>query len=1146
MTPPSDTPADATATPLSPNFAFLACHDPLLVRYAAFAERYVFDDPNSAFVKLRQFAEVMAQRACAHVGVAVTHQDEFHRVLGMLRDRRVADAGVLDLFHALRKAGNSAVHAHHDDRAEALHLLRTARNLAVWFHRAFGDPEFRAGPFVPPPDPAKAGKALTEELHRLRALVVEFEGQARQAAVGTDEEAEARRRAEREAREAYEQLSAALALAEESEGRLAAERADYEVRLATLSRQAAQRPAEMLAAVERARRAATRLDLDEAQTRRLIDQQLRDAGWEADTAALNHRLGTRPQKGRDIAIAEWPAGGAARADYVLFRGLTPVAAVEAKKAVASAAGAVDQAKRYAQDYRPGDGEGPPGGPWGEFRLPFCFGTNGRPFLEQLKQESGVWFLDARRPTNLARPLNGWYTPAGLDELLRQDIGAADESLKAEPTEPLPLRPYQREAVAAVERALGEGRRALLVAMATGTGKTRTCIGLIYRLVKAGRFRRVLFLVDRTALGEQTGDVLKELKLDGPRAFTDIYAVAGLDDTAPEADTRLHIATVQGMVKRLLFPADDTPAVPVDAYDLVVVDECHRGYALDRELGEDELSFRDEADYVSKYRRVLDHFDAVKVGLTATPALHTTQIFGEPVYSYGYRQAVIDGHLADHEPPVRFVTQLAEAGIRWQAGEQIDTFLPGSESLDPVTAPDEVRVEVEGFNRKVVTENFNRVICAALAEQIDPSEPGKTIVFCVDDRHADLVVAKLKEAFEARYGSVEDAAVVKITAEADRPLKLIRRLKNERLPSVAVTVDLLSTGIDVPAVTNIVFLRRVRSRILYEQMLGRATRLCRDLYGPGLDKEGFRIYDAVDLYAALEPHSAMRPVVASQSVTFTQLAGELEAVTDPAAARVVCEQFTTKLQRKRGQLTGANAERFEEVAGEDVPSVFGRLRTSSPDEVRAWLAERPALPLLLDAVGPLDPRRRFVSHHADKLLRTETGYGPGNRRPADYLEAFRAFVTKNRDRVPALAVVLTRPRDLTRQQLRELRLALDEAGYTEPMLQSAWRDTTNEDIVAGIIGHVRHVAAGEPLLPYHDRVEQALKRLLASRAWTPPQRRWLERIGRQMEAETVVDRDALDRGQFREQGGGFDRLNRVFEGRLEGLLVELAEAVWTAA
>src|SRR4029079_9115958 len=158
--------------------------------------------------------------------------------------------------------------------------------------------------------------------------------------------------------------------------------------------------------------------------------------------------------------------------------------------------------------------------------------------------------------------------------------------------------------------------------------------------------------------------------------------------------------------------------------------------------------------------------------------------------------------------------------------------------------------------------FNEVVCKYLAREIDPSSRQKTLVFCATDSHADLVVDLLKQAFRAQYGTVEDDAVIKITGTADKPLQLIRRYKNERNPNVAVTVDLLTTGVDVPEICNLVFLRRVNSRILFDQMLGRATRLCEEI-----GKSTFRIFDAVRIYEALQNMTAMQPVVVDPDITF---------------------------------------------------------------------------------------------------------------------------------------------------------------------------------------------------------------------------------------------------------------------------------------
>ena len=226
--------------------------------------------------------------------------------------------------------------------------------------------------------------------------------------------------------------------------------------------------------------------------------------------------------------------------------------------------------------------------------------------------------------------------------------------------------------------------------------------------------------------------------------------------------------------------------------------------------------------MSKYRRVLEYFDAFKIGLTATPALHTVQIFGAPIYSYSYRAAVVDGYLVDHEPPIQISTDLSRSGIVWKVGEEVQVYDSSKSQIELFKAPDEIKIEVDDFNRKVITESFNRVICEYLAKELDPSSARKTLIFCATDAHADLVVMLLKEAFKARYGDVDDVAVVKITGSSDRPLQLIRLYKNERMPNVAVTVDLLTTGIDVPEICNIVFLRRVNSRILFDQMRCRSS------------------------------------------------------------------------------------------------------------------------------------------------------------------------------------------------------------------------------------------------------------------------------------------------------------------------------------
>jgi type I restriction enzyme R subunit len=898
----------------------------------------------------------------------------------------------------------------------------------------------------------------------------------------------------------------------------------------------------MAALRQAAQQAAQRVELNEAATRELIDAQLRQAGWEADSRSLRYGSGARPQKNRNLAIAEWPTSSGP-ADYVLFTGLTPMAAVEAKRANKDVAGVLPQAQRYCRDFQPSSELAEPSqrwGPDGDYRIPFAFSSNGRPYLRQLRTKSGVWFRDLRRAEHLAAPLDGWYSPEGLKELARQDVAAADAQLRREAfSYGFPLRPYQRRAIEATEAAIAAGQRELLLAMATGTGKTKTCIALIYRLLKTGRFRRVLFLVDRSELGIQAADAFKETRMESLQSFADIYGIKELGEREAESDTKVHIATVQAMVQRLLLGnEEDRPTV--DTYDLIVVDECHRGYLLDRELSDRELAFRDFNDYVSKYRRVLELFDAVKIGLTATPALHTVEIFGQPVFVYSYREAVVDGYLVDHEPPIRISTKLSTEGIEWAAGEEVKLFDPATAEIERFTTPDQLRFEVETFNRKVLTESFNREVCNVLADELDPFSAQKTLIFAASDPHADLVVMLLKEAFSARYGPLVDDAVAKITGASDRPKELIRRYKNEAFPNVAVTVDLLSTGVDVPAICNIVFLRRMNSRILYDQMIGRATRLCE-----AIGKDSFRIFDAVRIYEALQPYTAMQPVVVNPQISFQQLLSELESSGDEEAV-LVRDQLVAKLRRKQRHLSENSAARFRLLTGEEPPEFIQRLQQLPIAEARRWLATIPELGELLDEQwkGPAEPQ--FISEHDDELRAIERGYGDAQR-PEDYLEGFTAFVRDPGNDLPALTTVLQRPWELTRANLRALRLALDARGYSETSLATAWRETTNQEMAASIMGYIRQAALGDPLVPYEQRVEKALQRILASRSWTTPQRQWLQRIANQTKAITIVDREALDDDAliFRREGGGWQRLDRMFAGQLDGLLRDFQRAVWAA-
>lgn len=1127
----------------STNFDFLVEHDAQLVRLATLAERYFSEDPSTSLTKVRQFSELMAKLVAAHFGLLRSSEETQSELLRRLKAEAGLQRQVLDVFHYLRKTGNTATHDFTGTHGEALTALKLARQLGIWFHKMVtGNQTFNPGPFIPPADPAQSTKALHDELVALRAERDEALSAAELAREQREAEAKARETAEQRAKREAEDRAILEQLALEAENAAASVKAE----LAAMQAKAAAAPAaEIATVIEQAQKAAQFISLDEADTRRLVDAQLRNAKWEADSERLRYSAGVRPVKGRNMAISEWPTA-TGPADYALFVGTMLLGVVEAKRQRKNVSAALGQSERYSKGFKTADGVVMPGGPWDGFQVPFLFATNGRPYLKQIATESGIWFRDARRPTNISRPLTEWYTPDGLKAEFELDRHAADEKLKSEPFNfGFPLRPYQQKAIQALEKGIAAGDPTLLAAMATGTGKTKLAIALLYRLLAAKRFRRICFVVDRSTLGNQTQAEFTTTKVVSGKEFASIYGLKGLDDVVPDLETQVHICTIQGLVKRVLYAAEPKDVPPVDQYDLMLVDECHRGYTLDRELSDAELEFRNEADYISKYSRVLDHFDAVKIGLTATPALHTTQIFGNPAFTYTYREAVIDGYLVDHEPPTRIKTKLAGGGIVFNPGDQIELFNTLTGQIDLANAPDQLKFEVEQFNKQVITVPFNTAVAGALVEHIDLDFPGKTLIFAATDGHADIVVDELKKAYAAAGRPISDAAIKKLTGSVDRVQDHIRSFRNDANPKIAVTVDLLTTGIDVPSITNLVFLRRVNSRILYEQMLGRATRLCTDLYGPGKDKAVFRIFDAVDLYKNLEQVTSMKPVVVNPSISFAQLFEELAKAGKPEHQEIIRDQLAVKLRRRLKRLSNESRQKYEADAGETPENTLKRLLSGSLDDLAGWVKGKPHLGKILDWDPETGGRVVPISSHDDEVIEVTVGYGKDQSRPEDYLDTFAAFIRENINKIAALNVVVTRPRELTRVQLRELQLELARHDFSDTNLRKAWKQMKNEDIAASIIGFVRQAALKEPLLPYDERVKRAMANILKSKPWTDPQRQWLQRIGEQLQKEIVVDRQALDEDPFA-QHGGFNRLNKQFGGELEGILSQINEELWKQA
>jgi type I restriction enzyme R subunit len=1160
------------------NFAFLSEHDPLFVELAFAAERAFISDPNTTLIKLRQLGEALAQHIAALAGVNFDEQTTQADLLYRLSRELKFEPVVRELFHTLRIEGNKATHQFKTQHKEAINGLVVARKLAIWFHQSFGKEgtRFKPSPFVAPADPS-------EQLRKLQNEITALKGDLQQANIDLNSSQQLNELIAKE-KDEYEALACAMdeesrALAEQAavhEQAINHQRQDYEAKIKALQEQIAAQDEKAQSSqrqtLNRNTQAATQhIVLDEALTRILIDQQLTEAGWQADSEALTFQKGTRPEKGKNLAIAEWPTelnGKKGRADYVLFAGLVPMAVVEAKKENTNVAGKIPQAERYSRGFNltpnmqgawelagltivwPDEAEG-------HYKIPFAYSCNGRPYVLQLAEQSGTWFRDVRLASNTKVALQKFHTPDGLVDRLKRSKEDAQQKLQAEPFGYLKLREYQQQAITAVENTLANEIRNALLAMATGTGKTRTIIGLMYRFLKAERFKRILFLVDRSALGQQALDAFNEAPLEQNHTLSKIYNVAELGDMAAEAETRVQVATVQAMVKRI-FMSDNPP--PVDQFDCIIVDEAHRGYTLDQEMTEGELATRDASQYLSSYRRVLDYFDAVKIGLTATPAKHTSEIFGKPVYTYSYREAVADDWLIDHEPPIRYETLLTQKGITFAKGEKVSAINTQTGEVQSAELDDELNFEVDAFNRRVINENFNRVICQQLVNELDPFGDEKTMIFCATDLHADMVKRLLDEAFKELYnGEYNQAAVAKITGQSDKVDQLIRQYKNERYPNIAITVDLLTTGIDVPAICNLVFMRRVKSRILYEQMIGRATRRCDDI-----GKTVFRIYDPVDIYAALSSVNTMKPLVKNPNITLEQLADEISNpeqleralntsgdIPGQSQADVVLSQLSQKVMRvlrkaqKKSETKPALKQKLDELHGlwgVEPKNLHQHLHQLGPKQAAAFINQHSGLVNQLAEVNSLlgSEYQPVISEHHDEIRDRTQSYGK-HEKPEDYLDSFNQFINEQVNQSAALAVVVNKPRNLTREQLKEVRLLLDGAGYSEAKLQSAVRNQTNQDIAASIVGHIRRAALGEPLVPFELRVAQAMQRIYQSRSWMPNQRNWLERLSKQLVHEVIIDRDFIN-NRFGEKGGA-KQFDKILNNQLDTVLEALNDALW---
>lgn len=879
-----------------------------------------------------------------------------------------------------------------------------------------------------------------------------------------------------------------------------------------------------------------------------IDAKLRalDPAWEI----IPYRDNLDLTRLRRHAVEEFPTENGP-ADYALFVKGRPLGILEAKKVAVDPQNALEQAKRYA--------EGIPAslavGTWGKRRVPFLYASNGEV----------IWFLDARQPENLSRRISGFHSSDALDLFFASDVNAARTWMASnEPTRITQLRPYQVEAVQAVERELLKGRRELLVAMATGTGKTLVTVAQIHRLLESRFARRILFLVDRRSLAAQAVTTFNAFDTPRGQKFTAEYEVFSQrfrrediegDAFDPQvlpsaylthpssAHAFVYVSTIQRMAINLFgaesgaeqdpndpfYIEDDAErlSIPNHAFDLIIADECHRGYA---------------SKQTSLWRDTLNHFDAVKIGLTATPASHTTLLFGKPVYRYGIQQAVADGFLCDWETVV-VRSDIRLNGVFLREGETVGLIDPetGAQTYDELE--DEREFDAEDIEDKLTAPDSNRKIIEEIAQYAyrHEEETGrfpKILIFADNDiphrSHADRLVNICR----AVFGQGDDF-VKKITGNAnvDRPLRRIREFRNRPNPKIVVSVDMLATGVDFPELEFIVFLRPVKSRILWEQMLGRGTRRCDDI-----SKTHFTIFDCFNGALIQRFRNATEFNVEPPQKDPTPLPKVVENICRNVDRAYHVKLLVKRLRRIEKDMTGKAREDFARFIPD---GDIGAFAAKVPKLIEADCTATLKLlrdPAFQDLLLTYDrAKSRFVvAYEAEDSVSSQRVFGKFAK-PEDYLEAFARFVRDKADEIAALKILLERPREWRTEALNELRRELKENEFSEKELSEAHREV--HDTLADIISTVKRAAREtEPLLTAERRAARAVEMVSEGKDLTDDQRLWLSLIREHLTRNLTLDAEDFETMAIFTNRGGLGRAKRIFGAELPKLIEELNRAI----
>ncbi len=755
------------------NFEFLHAEFKPLFEPARGAEQLIHSDPRACCMRTRHALEQAVHWLYQNdIELRMPYENGLNVLLTQVAFTRTVPPYVHDKMRLIQRVGNQSVHGNQRvGSGDAMRLMRELFHVLFWLARTYT----RAS------DPKSIIAEWDEK--KVPKLV-----RADEAVAFTRDEL---KKQETKFREQIDALHASLEAREARIAEQAATLAEREAALAKVDAELAARRAELATAKATNIAVPDNHNYNEADTRKhYIDVLLREAGWH-----IGHNAAV------EVPLVGMPTDkGEGFADYVLYGADgKPLAVVEAKRSLSDPDVGKQQAKLYADCLQHMSGQ-----------RPLIFYTNGH----------RTWLWDDQRAP--PREVQGFYSADELALVItRRQLQQDPRSLKVNTA--IAGRAYQLRAIKAMAESLAQGRRAGLLTMATGTGKTRMSIALVDLLMRANMAKRVLFLADRVALVKQATGQFKQY-------LPDSSPVNLVDDK--DGQGRVYLSTYPTMMNLIDAIEDGRRRYGVAHFDLIIIDEAHRSV-------------------YQKYGAIFRYFDSYLVGLTATPRdevdRDTYHLFGletgVPTDAYGLDEAVADGFLVPpraQSVPLRFVRE----GIRYDelSAEEKEHW----ESLDwgereDGGVPNEVRaadINKKLFNEDTVDKMLQHLMQHGL--KLDGGDTlGKTIIFAVNQQHAEFISRR----FDHHYPHYKGEFARVITHSVAYAQSLIESFTTStKMPRIAISVDMLDTGIDVPEVLNLVFFKAVRSKVKFLQMIGRGTRLCPDLFGPGQHKTEFFIFD----------------------------------------------------------------------------------------------------------------------------------------------------------------------------------------------------------------------------------------------------------------------------------------------------------------